>query len=117
IQTYYHAINSRTQVLPASLTSTDEILALAGVHHITIAPGLLQQLAALPASAATTVPNLFETTPPIHYDAPGSFRDDEAGYRLAFSREGRGKSEGKLAQAVSIFCEMQDRLVQMIGVL
>ncbi|RAH71809.1 transaldolase [Aspergillus aculeatinus CBS 121060] len=115
IQTYYHAINSRTQVLPASLTSTDEILALAGVHHITIAPGLLQQLAALPASAAATVPNLFETTPPISYDAPGSFRDDEAGYRLAFGREGRGESEGKLAQAVSIFCEMQDRLVQMMG--
>ncbi|OJJ99750.1 hypothetical protein ASPACDRAFT_43382 [Aspergillus aculeatus ATCC 16872] len=115
IQTYYHAINSRTQVLPASLTSTTEILALAGVHHITIAPGLLQQLAALPASAATTVSNCFETTPPGNYDAPGSFRDDEAGYRLAISREGRGESEGKLAQAVSIFCEMQDRLVQMMG--
>ncbi|RAK80977.1 transaldolase [Aspergillus fijiensis CBS 313.89] len=103
IQTYYHAINSRTQVLPASLTSTDEILALAGVHHMAIAPGLLQQLAALPASAAAM----------LH--APGSFRDDEAGYRLAFSREGRGESEGKLAQAVSILCEMQDRLVQMMG--
>ncbi|PYI13339.1 hypothetical protein BO99DRAFT_438353 [Aspergillus violaceofuscus CBS 115571] len=116
IQTYYHAIGSQTKVLPASLTSTDEILSLAGVHHITIAPALLQQLAAMPASAAAAVPNLFDTGPPlIDSERPVAFRDDEEGFRLAWSQEGRGEGEGRLGQAVSIFCEMQDQLVRMMG--
>ncbi|PYI28010.1 transaldolase [Aspergillus indologenus CBS 114.80] len=116
IQTYYHAIGSQTKVLPASLTATDEILSLAGVHHITIAPALLQQLAALPASAAAAVPNLFDAGPPlVDSEQPVAFREDEEGFRLALSREGRGEGEGRLGQAVSIFCEMQDQLVRMMG--
>ncbi|PYH48833.1 transaldolase family protein [Aspergillus saccharolyticus JOP 1030-1] len=131
IQAYYHQIGSRTLVLPASLTSTTEILALAGVHHITIAPGLLQQLAALPGveagvSTNTTTASLFDATNPVvNADtdtdngqlpkSPLSFVNNEAAYRLAFTRDAGGESEGKLVQAVNIFCDMQDKLVQLMA--
>ncbi|RAL12775.1 transaldolase family protein [Aspergillus homomorphus CBS 101889] len=122
IQKYYQRIGSRTQVLPASLTSTTEILALAGVHHITIAPGLLQELAHQPGTMTDgSVPaSLFDSRDPdpVAAGLPEralSFVNDEAGYRLAFTRDARGESEGKLTQAVNIFCDMQDQLVQLMG--
>ncbi|KAK1254727.1 hypothetical protein MKX08_008722 [Trichoderma sp. CBMAI-0020] len=40
-QAYYDANNQRTRVLAASLTSVEEVLQLAGVHHVTISPILL----------------------------------------------------------------------------
>ncbi|KAH8599772.1 hypothetical protein B0O99DRAFT_610389 [Bisporella sp. PMI_857] len=94
-QNYYKANAVSTQVLPASLTSTDEVMALAGVHHITIAPSLLQLLASMPATEI----------PPSVFDGlrlePGtfpllSFVQDEAAYRIAFTRSGNGEGERKL---------------------
>ncbi|KAL4993725.1 hypothetical protein BDV10DRAFT_198094 [Aspergillus recurvatus] len=111
-QNYYGAIGVRTRVLPASLTSTDEIFALAGAHHITIAPGLLLQLSTpvsgpLPAS-------LFDSGPP----SPGpkamvSYVNDEAEYRIAFSRSDNGSGGKKLVQAINIFCDMQNKLMRL----
>ncbi|KAI9374487.1 hypothetical protein BJX61DRAFT_532333 [Aspergillus egyptiacus] len=114
IQRYYKAINARTQVLPASLTSTEEIYALAGVHHITISPCLLRQLST--PGAAPTVNSLFDTeaaTPALN---AVSYTDKESVYRLEFSRADRGAGEEKLIQAINIFCEMQDRLVALMQV-
>ncbi|KAL4883025.1 hypothetical protein BJY04DRAFT_216740 [Aspergillus karnatakaensis] len=111
IQRYYEAIGSRTQVVSASLTSTDEIFALAGVHHITEAPFLPQQL-----SSPTLIPvalSLLDSDLPTASCKAISYMNRESEYRLAFSRAERGGSEGKLTQAINIFCEMQDNLIAL----
>jgi hypothetical protein len=82
--------------LPASLTSTEEVLSLAGADHITIAPILLEQLA-LPDCATAT--SLFdENLSDVDQPTKTSFLKDEAGYRLAFTRDLGGASEEKLTQ-------------------
>ncbi|PNH29837.1 hypothetical protein VD0002_g6882 [Verticillium dahliae] len=43
-QHHYAETSARTQVLAASLTSTAEVLQLAGIHHITVSPPLLRGL-------------------------------------------------------------------------
>ncbi|RDW92355.1 hypothetical protein BP5796_01749 [Coleophoma crateriformis] len=113
-QRYYEKYNLKTQVLPASLTSTTEIMALAGVHHITIAPALLRELAATPASANTTTSLFDSTTTTFEPAGLMSFKDDEAGFRIAFTRSGKGEGERKLSQAVNIFCDMQDKMETML---
>ena len=40
----------KTKVLAASFTSTDDVMKLAGIHHVTLPPHLLEQLDSLPAS-------------------------------------------------------------------
>ncbi|KAL3458573.1 hypothetical protein BJX64DRAFT_266440 [Aspergillus heterothallicus] len=112
LQKYYEAIGAKTQVLPASLTSTDEIYALAGVHHITIAPGLLQQLSQQGFVLGTK--SLFDTEFP-EPDTQATYVNRESVYRLEFSRAERGASEEKLTQAINIFCEMQDNLIALMG--
>ncbi|KAL4917990.1 hypothetical protein BDW62DRAFT_182753 [Aspergillus aurantiobrunneus] len=107
-QRYYEATTARTQILPASLTSTDEIFALAGVHHITIAPGLLEQLST-PVSTPVP-PSLFDSDLPTLAPKKISYVHDEDGYRSAFSRAEGGASEEKLTEAIKIFCEMQSKL-------
>lgn len=97
IQKYYESVNAKTQVLPASLTCTSEIYALAGVQHITIAPGLLAQLAQ--PSSAPEVQSLFDSGVGPSGTASGvSFINDESAYRLAFTRDLHGASEEKLLQ-------------------
>ncbi|KAE8349288.1 transaldolase [Aspergillus coremiiformis] len=113
IQKYYESVNARTQVLPASLTSTDEIFAMAGVHHITIAPSLLLQLSQ--PNSVHQMRSLFDSdTPAALPSSPLSFINNESAYRLAFTRDLYGASEEKLTQAVNIFCDMQDKLVQLM---
>ncbi|KAB8076452.1 transaldolase [Aspergillus leporis] len=113
IQKYYESVKAKTQVLPASLTSTDEIFAVAGVHHITIAPNLLAQLAR--PDAVPQIQSLFDYSAPAALPtSPLSFVNDESAYRLAFTRDHHGASEEKLTQAVNIFCDMQDKLVQLV---
>lgn len=113
IQKYYESVNAKTQVLPASLTCTSEIYALAGVQHITIAPGLLAQLAQ--PSSAPEVQSLFDSGVGPSGTASGvSFINDESAYRLAFTRDLHGASEEKLLQAINLFCDMQDKLVQIM---
>ncbi|KAL2069172.1 hypothetical protein VTL71DRAFT_15510 [Oculimacula yallundae] len=116
-QHLYQTNDMKTQVLPASLTSVAEIMELAGVDHITIAPGLLQQLADTSASSNTTV-SLFDakvSAEPVPKFV--SFANDESKYRMAFTRSngGNGEGEKKLVQAINIFCDMQDKLEDIMG--
>jgi transaldolase len=90
----YSANKVKTKVLPASLTSIDEIMALAGVDHITISPQLLQEMVRTPASEKTKA-SLFDgeiEVPPML-----SFTN-EAEYRIAFTLSGKGEGERKLTQ-------------------
>lgn len=96
IQKYYKSVGAVTQVLPASLTSTDEVLALAGVDHITVAPPLLELLS-LPDCPIT--PSFFDSEDSGVLAFPKTpYLKDEAAYRIAFTRDLAGASEEKLTQ-------------------
>jgi transaldolase len=101
-QRYYEKYGMKTQVLPASLTSVEEITELAGVHHITIAPGLLKELAEKKAEDNTTV-SIFEKAPD-GFTVAGkmSFKDDEEGYQKVFKEAIGGEAVRKLDE-VSCF--------------
>ncbi|QSZ36571.1 hypothetical protein DSL72_006451 [Monilinia vaccinii-corymbosi] len=115
IQQYYRRNNHRTKVLPASLTNIDEVMMLAGVDHITIAPALLRELAATPVEGYA-VKSIFdksfegETVPSSMNFA------SESDWRIAFTRSGKGEGERKLSQAINIFCDMQTQLEAMFRV-
>jgi transaldolase len=95
-QRYYESYGYKTQVLPASLTSTQEIMELAGVHHITISPGLLSLLVAQHASENKTV-SLFDNAPEgFKVASRMNFADDEAGYKRAFEASMGGEAVRKL---------------------
>lgn len=116
-QRYFEKYGFKTQVLPASLTSTDEIMALAGVHHITISPPLLRALIATPASSNPTI-SLFDTPAASNFDAVSpllKLGEDEPAFRIAFTRSQGGEGERKLGQAVNIFCDMQTKLEAMVA--
>lgn len=96
IQSYYKSINAPTKVLPASLTSTEEIFLLAGVDHLTIAPHLLAQLA---QPMSTPVESLFDAAPTEAVPAPGvSYLHDPGRYQITFARDKGGASQIKLTE-------------------
>lgn len=97
IQQYFKSINAKTQVMPASLTSTEEIFSLAGVDHITIAPPLLEQLAQ-PGSVPTTQSFFDRDLSTVEVPSKVSFVNDPSAYRVAFSRDQGGAGEEKLTQ-------------------
>ncbi|KAI0473435.1 transaldolase [Xylariaceae sp. FL0804] len=116
-------------VLPASLTSAREVMRLAGCDHITVSPPLLLELAATPADdawAASGSPSAAEIIGCVVREAMAEVGEgeekedeekkyaalllDEARWRLAFTRSRGGRDEGKLIQALNIFCEKQDAL-------
>ena len=117
-QVYFLAHNCRTQVLAASLTSVDEVMRLAGIQHVTVAPGLLRQLATLQESSweGEEVGAYFAQGPSHRsweardYDA---LVGEEAMWRLAFARSGFGASEGKIVQAVNYFCDFQEKMEEL----
>lgn len=95
IQAYYKSINAPTQVLPASLTSLEEIFQLAGVNHLTIAPHLLEQL----AKPIAPVKSLFDVAPTIPIPAPGtSYLNDHGNYQITFASDCDGDSQIKLTE-------------------
>ena len=97
-QRYYENHKLTTQVLPASLTSIDEVMQLAGVHHITISPLLLAELSSTPASELK-VPSLFDSAAADFNSLPLiSFKENEANFRLAFNLRDDGEGARKLVQ-------------------
>ncbi|TVY86278.1 Transaldolase [Lachnellula willkommii] len=114
-QRYYEAHKLTTQVLPASLTCIEEIMALSGVNHITISPGLLKELSEKPAAGNQTV-SLFDEAP-VGWKTQEllSFAGDEKAFRIAFTLSGGGEGERKLGQAINIFCGMQDKMEVLMG--
>lgn len=79
----------------------DEVMALAGAHHITIAPPLLRELSTTEASGYDSkIPNLFEVAKASQEQLPAlmSFVDDEAAFRTAFKNNDNSNSEAKMTQ-------------------
>ncbi|KAI1262764.1 transaldolase [Xylariaceae sp. FL1019] len=110
-QRYYRHIGSKTQVLPASLTSIQEVMKLAGAHHITVSPPLLKQLAETPADPwEGDIGSVFKGNVEAAFPDFSAIVDDESSWRLAFTRHQSGTAEGKIIQAVNIFSDKQDGL-------
>ena len=86
------------------MKSIEECMAFAGVHHITIAPPLLEQLATTrTADVEHQYPSLFDK------DDVGQkimeqkhYFEDESAFRMAVTRNDNGTSEAKLIQVSRI---------------
>lgn len=96
IQEYYKSINSPTKVLPASLTSVEEIFLLAGVDHLTISPVLLKQLTRPYAGKDKSLFDIEATLPIPERDV--SFINDPGNYQITFTRDLGGANQIKLTE-------------------
>ncbi|KAK7961656.1 uncharacterized protein PG986_002481 [Apiospora aurea] len=115
-QRYYEKTGSRTQVLPASLTSIQEVMMLAGAHHITVSPPLLKKLSETPANPwEDDTGSVFKAASDSAFADYGAILDDESAWRLAFTRSAGGQSEGKIIQAINIFSEKQEKLEELVS--
>lgn len=89
---------------------------LAGVHHITVAPHLLSELAKTPANSwEGDVGSVLKAGKEEVFGDYGGIVENESAWRLAFTRSQEGKSEGKIIQAINIFCDKQDALEGLVG--
>ncbi|OTB02704.1 hypothetical protein M426DRAFT_322458 [Hypoxylon sp. CI-4A] len=114
-QRYYEKTGSKTKVLPASLTSIQEVMKLAGAHHITVAPHLLTKLAETPANPwEGDTGSVFKAGKEEEFGTYSDVLEDESSWRLAFTRSLDGKAEGKIIQAINIFCDKQDGLEGLV---
>ncbi|KXJ86864.1 transaldolase [Microdochium bolleyi] len=120
-QAYFdaHRPAIKTQVLPASLTSIQEVMMLAGSHHITVSPPLLQKLAETPADpwadigltgSAFTAAEVAEGARTWGGAEDEQVVRDEAAWKKAFGESMGGRAEAKIVQAIRIFTEKQDGL-------
>ncbi|KAK3305635.1 uncharacterized protein B0T15DRAFT_397241 [Chaetomium strumarium] len=126
-------MNNTTQVMAASLTSIDEVMQLAGLHHITVSPVLLAELAATPAAGwagRASIGQVVKTAVGAAGGGPAAgtaqlgaenraavldtLVKDESLWRMAFTRSDGGRSETKLVQAINIFADVQDKLEEMV---
>lgn len=105
-----------TKILPASLTSTDEIMALRGSDHITISPPLLEALKA--TTGGSTMASVLDVMDPdseaqTNGVARGEVQkvlDDEGRFRMEGYLSNRGADEVKLVHAINIFFGCQEKL-------
>ena len=100
-QTYLKRHDFSTKVLVASLKTVEEVMNLAGVDHITIAPQLLQELESqgFDPSSPTVFQSLFDRVlKESEIPAKFSFGDDQEAFRISMTREEQGLSEGKMIQ-------------------
>jgi len=112
----------KTQVLPASLTSIQEVMMLAGSHHITVSPPLLKKLAETPADpwadagltgsvmATAEVKDAARTWGGLQEEGNKKILEDEKAWKDAFAASMGGKAKAKIVQAVDFFCEKQEGL-------
>ncbi|KAK3317778.1 hypothetical protein B0T19DRAFT_435560 [Cercophora scortea] len=119
-QHYFEGRQLTTLVMPASLVSIDEVMQLAGAQHITVSPPLLAELAATPATGwhgAGSVGQVMGHAAGRIAGAEGQYDavvKDEGRWKLALTRSDGGKSMGKLVQAINIFCDVQDKVEDLV---
>lgn len=82
-------------------------MSLAGVHHITVSPPLLKQLAETPGTCTRAVFPKLELATTENFD---DILRDESKWRMAYTLSDGGANEVKLGQAINIFVGMQREL-------
>ncbi|KXG52576.1 Aldolase-type TIM barrel [Penicillium griseofulvum] len=107
---HFYRQNSMPTRLKACVTlSLDELIMLAGIDALTIAPGVLKDLAATqrPQEEVENM-SLFgksdKVPTPVGYP---SYIDSESQYRVYFAASEGGKAQFKTAQAIALFCDAQ----------
>ncbi|KAI0037104.1 aldolase [Vararia minispora EC-137] len=107
----YRALDAKTLVMPASIVTAEEVLALVSLspHHLTLSPAVLNKLAALPASPLPDALPL-----PTVPDAPPAYLESSAApLRDALAAD--TETTRKLADALRIFSAQEAALKERIG--
>lgn len=99
-QKYFEHHHFNTKVLAASFSSTDDIMKLAGIHHMTVPPHLLEQLFNTPASAPKPT-SLFQGDSGELPDVSLMFL-----YHREFFLKATERGHHKLSQVSSFHCSM-----------
>lgn len=87
---------------------------LAGAHHITVSPPLLKKLAETPADPwEGETGSVFSADKHEGSADYADILDDQGAWRLAFTRSLDGRAEGKIVQAINIFCGKQEDLEKL----
>lgn len=97
-QRYFRELGYKTKCLPASLVSTEEVLRLAGADHITVAPGLLRELAAEAYPEGKGVVSGFDAAEAKESKQIEKMVMDEETFRMAVNRSRGGVDAGKLVE-------------------
>jgi transaldolase len=107
IYNYYKKHGYRTQVMGASFRKTEQILALAGCDLLTIAPELLQKLAAAPGAVERRLsPDRAKS------DAAGRLALDEKAFRWLQNEDAMATE--KLAEGIRRFAADAGKLERLI---
>ncbi|KAK5662164.1 hypothetical protein OQA88_8069 [Cercophora sp. LCS_1] len=116
-QRYFKCRNKKTQVMAASITSTDDVMKLAGVNHVTLPPKLISELIETKYSESQprSIMRPGEPLPMLTMENLELILDDKSAWRLELTKSEGGKSEAKLVQALGIFCNFQDKLEMLVG--
>jgi len=107
IYNYYKKHGYRTQVMGASFRKTGQILALAGCDLLTIAPDLLQKLAAAPGSVDRKL-----SVEKAQADSPAKLELDEKAFRWLHNEDAMATE--KLAEGIRRFAADAARLERLI---
>jgi len=94
---YYKAVGAKTEVMAASLRSTDQVEALAGCDRLTISPGLLEQMASDMGDLTKSLDISLGTVSHVSQDM------QESEFRLAMNQDAMATE--KLAEGIRLFLE------------
>lgn len=109
-QNYYRRRGLKTLVLAASFTSTDEIMSLSGIDHLTVSQALLQELAT--SSPSTSTPkSLFDQELSDVPRVPVISMNDRDKFVASLEDTDSG---GRMIQAMAIFGDMQKKLEHLL---
>ncbi|KGO68532.1 Aldolase-type TIM barrel [Penicillium italicum] len=108
-QQFYHQNSLPTRLKACVTLNIDELIMLAGIDALTIAPKVLKVLAATErphdeVERMSLFPQTAKVTEAVNYP---SYIDSESQYRIHFAASEGGKAQFKTAQAIALFCDAQ----------
>ncbi|CRL18710.1 Transaldolase [Penicillium camemberti] len=108
-QRFYHQNSLPTRVKACVTLNLDELIMLAGIDALTIAPKVLKVLAATerPQDEVESMSLFAKTAKATEIVKYPSYIDSESQYRVHFAASEGGKAQFKTAQAISLFCDAQ----------
>ncbi|CAG8949078.1 hypothetical protein HYFRA_00002207 [Hymenoscyphus fraxineus] len=115
-QKYYEENSYETRVKACSVVSIEEVMLLAGVNALTIAPSLLEELKQVEwTERSVNGHSLFlgRETEIGNMDSK-TFINNEKEFRERFGKSQGGKGEKKTEEAIQLFCEFQTKCEELL---
>ncbi|OQD95135.1 hypothetical protein PENSOL_c022G10295 [Penicillium solitum] len=108
-QQFYHQNSLPTRVKACVTLNLDELIMLAGIDALTIAPKVLKVLTSTerPKEEMESMFLFAKTAKVTEIVKYASYIDCESQYRVHFAASEGGKAQFKTAQAISLFCDAQ----------